>query len=60
MKNIGYLTIKTLDVCEYPLARNIILLAVAIATESLITFIESRQKYSYILTLKDLKIQIAL
>ncbi len=44
------------DVCEYPLARNIILLAVAVASESLIKFIESGVKKNYIITLKDMKI----
>ena len=45
-----------LDVCEYPLARNIILLAVAVASETLIKFIDSGIKKNYMITLKDLKI----
>lgn len=45
-----------LDVCEYPLARNIILLAVAVASETLIKFIHTGVKKNYMITLKDLKI----
>lgn len=47
---------KNIDVCEYPLARNIILLAVAVATEILITYLEKKEKQNCIITLKDLKI----
>lgn len=45
-----------LDICEYPLARNIILLAVAVASETLIKFIGTGIKKNYTITLKDLKI----
>ena len=45
-----------LDVCEYPLARNIILLAVAVTSEALIKFIDKGIKKNYMITLKDLKI----
>lgn len=45
------------DICEYPLARNIILLAVSVATEVLITYISKKQKQNFIITLKDFKIQ---
>jgi len=45
-----------LDVCEYPLARNIALLSVIIGTESLIRFIDKGVKESYIISLRDLKI----
>lgn len=48
--------VKNLDICEYPLARNIILLAVAVATEILITFLGTAVKNSFVITLKDLKI----
>jgi len=47
---------KALDVCEYPLARNIVMLSVVVATESLIKFIDTGEKKSYTITLKDLKI----
>jgi molybdopterin/thiamine biosynthesis adenylyltransferase len=44
------------DMCEYPLARNVILLSVAVATESIIRFIQDGSKQSFTITLKDLKI----
>lgn len=47
---------KGLDVCEYPLARNIILLAVAVASETVIKFLDTGEKKNYFITLKDLKI----
>jgi molybdopterin/thiamine biosynthesis adenylyltransferase len=57
--NDSYLVPKdtgALDVCEYPLARNVILLSVAVATESIIRFIQDGSKQSFTITLKDLKI----
>lgn len=45
------------DVCEYPLARNIILLATTVATEILITYLEEKRKENCVITLKDLKIE---
>lgn len=45
-----------LDICEYPLARNIILLAVAVATEILIAYLEKKEKNNVVITLKDFKI----
>lgn len=45
-----------LDICEYPLARNIAIFAVTVGTESIIRYIESGVKESYILSLKDFKI----
>jgi len=47
---------KAMDVCEYPLARNVIMMAVSVASESLIRFISTGAKESYYITLKDLKI----
>jgi molybdopterin/thiamine biosynthesis adenylyltransferase len=44
------------DVCEYPLARNVILLAVSVATEVLIRFIISGAKEDYTITLGDFKV----
>jgi tRNA A37 threonylcarbamoyladenosine dehydratase len=44
------------DVCEYALARDTVLLAVVVGTESLIKFIDSGVKESYIISLKDFKI----
>lgn len=45
------------DICDYPLARNLVLLAVAVASESIITFITTGEMNSFTITLKDLKIQ---
>lgn len=44
------------DVCEYPMARNIIMLAVAVATEVLIRFVSKGEKENYDITLGDFKI----
>jgi molybdopterin-synthase adenylyltransferase len=46
------------DICDYPLARNLVLLTVAIACESTVDFIFSGQKRSFTVTLKDLSIQL--
>lgn len=48
-----------LDVCEYPLARNIIMMVVSVATEVVIRWLEEGEKESYVLTLKDFKISKA-
>ena len=48
--------VKGMDVCEYPLARNIIMMAVTVATECVIRYLAEGKKESYLLTLKDLKI----
>jgi molybdopterin/thiamine biosynthesis adenylyltransferase len=48
--------VKNIDICEYPLARNIILLAISVATESLISFVATKEQRSFVITLKDLKI----
>jgi molybdopterin/thiamine biosynthesis adenylyltransferase len=47
---------KGLDVCEYPLARNVILLSVAVASETIIKYLNDGTKKNYFITLKDLKI----
>ena len=44
------------DVCEYPLARNLVLLAVAIATETLLGFIILQERTSRCATLRDLAV----
>jgi molybdopterin/thiamine biosynthesis adenylyltransferase len=48
--------VKGLDVCEYSLARNVILLAVATATEVLIRYLDTGAKESYTITMGDFKI----
>ncbi|MEC4893283.1 MAG: ThiF family adenylyltransferase [Oscillatoria sp. PMC 1051.18] len=45
------------DVCDYPLARNLVILAVAIASEVIINFIATGEKNSYTLTLGDLAVK---
>jgi molybdopterin-synthase adenylyltransferase len=50
--------VKGLDVCEYPLARNIIIMAVVTATESIIRFLAKGVEESYTITLKDFKITL--
>lgn len=46
------------DVCEYPLARNVVLLAVSVATEVIIRYIVKGIKESYTITLGDFKISL--
>jgi len=48
--------VKGLDVCEYPLARNIILMAVTVAAEVIIRYLEKRVAKNYVITLGDMKI----
>lgn len=48
------------DVCEYPLARNVIIIAVSVASEVIIRNIESSKKENYTVTLKDFKIEPAM
>lgn len=45
------------DACNYPLARNVVLLAVAVAAESLLEFVLNNTETSYSLTLRDFSIQ---
>ncbi|GAG55553.1 unnamed protein product, partial [marine sediment metagenome] len=50
---------KGVDDCDYPLARNLILLLVAVASEIIIKFVVSGQetKENYTITLKDFNIE---
>lgn len=45
------------DVCDYPLARNLVMLTVAVACEVLINFIASGQQQSFTITLGDFAIK---
>jgi len=45
------------DVCDYPLARNLILLAVAIASESILEFLDSGKRTSLSGTLRDFAVR---
>jgi len=46
------------DVCDYPLARNLIQFAVALASEAVIRFVLEGQRQSYSFTLRDLRINV--
>ena len=48
--------VKGLDVCEYPLARNNILMAITVATEVLIRYLDKGVCENYAITLGDFKI----
>jgi molybdopterin-synthase adenylyltransferase len=44
------------DVCDYLLARNLVMLAVAVACEVVINFIARSEKQNYTITLSDFAI----
>jgi len=46
-----------LDVCDYPLARNLVLLAVAVASEALVRFALTGARGNWSLTLADLAVR---
>lgn len=46
------------DVCEYPLARNLIQFAVAMASEAIVRFVLEGARQSYSFTLRDLKVNV--
>ncbi|NEN96873.1 MAG: ThiF family adenylyltransferase [Moorea sp. SIO3I7] len=45
------------DVCDYPLARNLVLMTTAVATEVIIEFISTTKKLDFTFTLRDLTIK---
>jgi molybdopterin-synthase adenylyltransferase len=45
------------DICDYPLARNLVTLAVAIASEVIVTFVATKEQQSYTVTLADFAIK---
>jgi molybdopterin/thiamine biosynthesis adenylyltransferase len=45
------------DVCNYPLARNLVMLTVAVACEAIVTFVANKQQQSFTITLGDLAIK---
>ncbi len=49
--------VLALDVCEYPLARNLILLVVAAGSEAILRYALEGRRENYSITLKDLCIQ---
>lgn len=45
------------DVCDYPLARNLVMLTVAVTCEAIVSFIATAQQRNFTITLKDLTVQ---
>ncbi|WP_427159158.1 HesA/MoeB/ThiF family protein [Aliinostoc sp. HNIBRCY26] len=45
------------DVCDYPLARNLVMLTVAVTCEAIVAFIATKEQRSFTITLKDLAVQ---
>jgi molybdopterin-synthase adenylyltransferase len=45
------------DICDYPLARNLVLLTVAVACEAIVSFVATGERRSFTLTLKDLAVK---
>ncbi|MDM9379686.1 ThiF family adenylyltransferase [Chlorogloeopsis sp. ULAP01] len=45
------------DICDYPLARNLVILTVAVVCEEIISFIFTAQQRNFTITLKDLTVQ---
>lgn len=47
------------DVCDYPLARNLVLLAVAVASEVVVRFVVEEKRENWTVTLKDFAVRAA-
>lgn len=45
------------DICDYPLARNLVMLAVAVACEVIVMFVASGEQQSFTVTLGDLAVK---
>ncbi len=45
------------DVCDYPLARNLVMLTVAVASEAIVSFIATGEQRNFTITLKDLAVR---
>ena len=52
------LDMTTEDVCDYPMARNLIQFAVALASEAIVRFIIAGRKEDYSFTLNDLRVNL--
>ena len=48
--------VEGLDVCDYPLSRNLVMFTITILSEVIINFVETGEKKDYIFTLKDMNI----
>lgn len=46
------------DICDYPLARNLVLLTVAVTCEAIVRFISTQEMKSFTVTLQDLSLQL--
>ena len=44
------------DICDYPLARNLVMLAVAVSCETIVSFVETGIRRQFTITLRDLAI----
>lgn len=45
------------DVCDYPLARNLVMLTVAVTSEAIVSFIATDEQRNFTITLKDLAVR---
>jgi molybdopterin-synthase adenylyltransferase len=45
------------DVCDYPLARNLVMLTVSVACEAIVSFVVTGEQRHFTITLKDLSVQ---
>ncbi|MBW4472333.1 MAG: ThiF family adenylyltransferase [Stenomitos rutilans HA7619-LM2] len=45
------------DVCDYPLARNLVMLTVAVVCEAIVSFVMTDEQRHFTITLKDLNVQ---
>jgi molybdopterin/thiamine biosynthesis adenylyltransferase len=45
------------DVCDYPLARNLVMLTVAVVCEAIVSFVATGEQRHFTITLKDLSVQ---
>jgi molybdopterin/thiamine biosynthesis adenylyltransferase len=45
------------DVCDYPLARNLVMLTVAVMCEAIVCFVATGEQRHFTITLKDLRVQ---
>lgn len=47
------------DICDYPLARNLVTLAVAVTCEAIVSFVDAGEQRQFTITLKDLVVREA-
>ncbi len=44
------------DVCDYPLARNLVMLAAAVACEAIVSYVATGERRAFTLTLRDIAV----